>query len=312
VKVKEVQRAEYERLVPGTTIFGFAQLNRDPVLLQAVLDARVRVIASETVRDAANHLPLLAPMSRIAGRLAPLVGAQALQTQCGGNGTLITGVDEVEAARVLVIGAGNAGSEAARVAARLHCSVTVLSRGQARLAALQDALAAEKLRVAVGRVEDANIVDRAVAAADLVIGAVLEPGTLSPKLASRDAVRAMRRGSAIVDIGIDQGGICETSRMTTLSHPTYVEEGVVHYAVPNMPALVARTATLALAAAALPYIRALADLGIADALNADPGLAAGVMVWDGSVAHAGLAADTGLRAVLNVWRSGPSRRGQAA
>jgi alanine dehydrogenase len=312
VKVKEVQRAEYERLVPGTTIFGFAQLNRDPVLLQAVLDARVRVIASETVRDAANHLPLLAPMSRIAGRLAPLVGAQALQTQCGGNGTLITGVDEVEAARVLVIGAGNAGSEAARVAARLHCSVTVLSRGQARLAALQDALAAEKLRVAVGRVEDTKIVDRAVAAADLVIGAVLEPGTLSPKLASRDAVRAMRRGSAIVDIGIDQGGICETSRMTTLSHPTYVEEGVVHYAVPNMPALVARTATLALAAAALPYIRALADLGIADALNADPGLAAGVMVWDGSVAHAGLAADTGLRAVLNVWRSGPSRRGQAA
>ncbi|HSC97926.1 MAG TPA: NAD-binding protein, partial [Casimicrobiaceae bacterium] len=143
VKVKEVQRAEYGRLLPGTTIFGFAQLNRDPVLLQAVLDARVRIIASETVRDAANHLPLLAPMSRIAGRLAPLVGAQALQTQCGGNGTLITGVDQVEAARVLVIGAGNAGSEAARVAARLRCSVTVLSRGQARLAALQDALAAE-------------------------------------------------------------------------------------------------------------------------------------------------------------------------
>src|SRR6185312_8310338 len=141
-----------------------------------------------------------------------------------GNGTLITGVDQVEAARVLVIGAGNAGGEAARVAARLHCSVTVLSRGQARLAALQDALAREKLRVAVGRIEDTEIVDRAVAAADLVIGAVLEPGTLSPKLVSRRAVSTMRRGSAIVDIDIDQGGICETSRMTTLSHPTYVEE----------------------------------------------------------------------------------------
>jgi len=122
----------------------------------------------------------------------------------------------------------------------------------------------------------------------------------------------MRRGSAIVDIGIDQGGICETSRITTLSHPTYVEEGVVHYAVPNMPALVARTATLALAAAALPYIRALADSGIADALNADPGLAAGVMVWDGSVAHAGLAADAGLRAVRDAWRSPPSPRERAA
>ncbi len=312
VKVKEVQRAEYERLVPGTTIFGFAQLNRDPVLLQAVLDARVGIIASETVRDAANRLPLLAPMSRIAGRLAPLVGAQALQTQCGGNGTLITGVDEIEAARVLVIGAGNAGSEAARVAARLHCTVTVLSRGQARLAALEDALASEKLRVAVARIKNTEIVDGAVAAADLVIGAVLEPGTLSPKLVSRRAVGMMRRGSAIVDIGIDQGGICETSRMTTLSHPTYVEEAVVHYAVPNMPALVARTATLALAAAAFPYVRALADLGIADALNADPGLAAGVMVWDGSVAHAGLAADTGLRAVRDPWRSRSSRREHAA
>jgi alanine dehydrogenase len=198
------------------------------------------------------------------------------------------------------------------VAGRLNCRVTVLSRGKARLAALEDALASENVRIAIGGTEDPATIAAAVAEADLVIGAVLEPGTLSPKLVSRRVVRTMRPGSAIVDIGIDQGGICETSRMTTLTNPTYVEENVVHYAVPNMPALVARTATLALAAAALPYLQALADHGIAEALNADPGLAAGLMVWDGAIVHAGLAADAGARAVQHAWRSQPMRREQAA
>jgi len=308
VKVKEVQRTELERLQRGSTILGFAQLNRDPVLLRALLNAGVRIIAAETVRDARGALPLLAPMSRIAGRLAPLVGAEALRTSAGGNGTLITGVDAVEPARVVVIGAGSVGGEAARIAARLGCRVTVFSRGPARLAALVAALRVDGL--AIRAVELGGSVDHLhaeIATADLVIGAVLEPGTLSPKLISRAAVRMMRPGSALVDVGIDQGGIATTSRMTTLSSPTYVDEGVVHYAVPNMPALVARTATLALAAAMLPYVKALADAGIAPALEADPGLAQGAMIWEGVVVHGGLAADTGIDAMPAPWRAARRR-----
>ena len=307
VKVKEIQRDEYDRLVAGTTVFGFAQLNRDRALLEAVLDKRVRVIAYETVRGPDSTLPLLAPMSRIAGRLAPLVGAQALQTSAGGNGTLITGVDDVPPACVVVVGAGNSGGEAARVAARLGARVTVLSRGRARLQALARTLASEGLPVSTEPAVGAERVAAAVRDADLVIGAVLEPGTLSPKLVSRNAVRAMRNGSAIVDIGIDQGGICETSRMTCLSNPTYVDEGVVHYAVPNMPALVARTATLALADATLPYVQALAGLGIVEAIERDAGLAAAVMAWEGDVVHAGLAADATMPAAPLAWRASRER-----
>lgn len=304
VKVKEVQRAEYARLRAGSTVFGFAQLNRDPALLAAALGSGARFIAFETLRGADGGLPLLAPMSRIAGRLAPLVGAQALQTSGGGGGTLITGVDDVAAARVVVIGAGNVGREAARVAARLGCDVRVFSRGAKRLAELAQSLALDGAAVTTTQLGRTNtVLDAAVVAADLVIGAVLEPGTLSPKLVSRSAVRAMRRGAALVDVGIDQGGIAETSRMTTLSQPTYVEEGVVHYAVPNMPALVARTATCALAAASLRYVLALAERGVEAALDEDAGLAAGTMIWDGAIAHPGLAADAGTRAITTPWRA---------
>ncbi len=297
VKVKELQPPEIPRLVRGTTVFGFAQINRDPALLAAVLAAGIEAIAYETVRDAAGRLPLLAPMSRIAGRLAPLAGAQALATDRGGAGVLLTGVDAVPGARAVVIGAGNVGGEAARIAARLGARVTVFSRGAARRAALADALAAEGLSVAVHGLADpraAAFVDR-VADADLVIGGVLEPGTLSPKLLPRALVAAMRPGSAIVDVGIDQGGIAETSRMTKMSEPTFVECGVVHYAVPNMPSLVARTATLALAQATLPYVRAMARKGTARAQADDAGLAAGVMVRAGAIVHAGLAADAAAR-----------------
>jgi alanine dehydrogenase len=277
-------------------------------LLRAMLASGVRVIAAEAVRDACGALPLLAPMSRIAGRLAPLVAADALRMNAGGNGTLITGVDDVEAARVVVVGAGNVGREAARIAARLGCRVTVFSRGARRLAALAAALAGEDSVVqTVGLSGRPDRLESEIAAADIVIGAVLEPGSLSPKLISRAAVARMRPGSALVDVGIDQGGIAETSRMTTLSSPTYLEEGVVHYAVPNMPALVARTATLALSAAMLPYVSALANAGVEAALGADAGLAAGVMVWEGAVVHGGLAADTGTEAAPAPWRD-PRRR----
>jgi alanine dehydrogenase len=293
VKVKELQPAEFAHLVAGTTIFGFAQLNRDAALLAAVRAAGIQLIGYETVRDEAGRLPLLAPMSRIAGRLAPLVGAQALTTERGGAGVLLPGVDDVPGASVVVVGAGNVGGEAARIAARMGARVTLVSRGAARRDALVAALAAEGHRITAFGLADAvdgRFAD-AVAAADLVIGAVLEPGTLSPKLISRALVAAMRPGSAIVDVGIDHGGIAETSRMTKLSDPTYVECGVVHYAVANMPALVARTATLALTQATLPAIRAMAGKGIAAALSDDAGLRAGVMVRDGAIVHAGLAAD---------------------
>ena len=307
VKVKEIQRAEWPLLTASTTIAGFAQLNRDPALLDAVLAAGVRVIAYETVLDPSGNLPLLAPMSRIAGRLAPFAGAQALATSAGGNGTLLTGVDDVPPARVLVVGAGNAGSEAARIAAKLGLRVTVFSRGAKRLAALGAALARAGTSVETSQLEgNESAFAVAIADADLVIGAVLEPGRLSPKLVSRAALRTMRRGSALVDIGIDQGGIAETSRMTSLSRPTYVDEGVVHYAVPNLPALVARTATLALAAASLPFVRRLADAGIGGAIEDDVSLAAAVMVWDGAIAHAGLARDAGRVRRERPWRVAPS------
>jgi len=195
----------------------------------------------------------------------------------------------------VVIGAGNVGGEAARIAARLGARVTVFSRGAHRRNALVASLAAEGHAIAAFGVDSSGqrrFAD-AVADADLVIGGVLEPGTLSPKLIARTLVAAMRPGSAFIDVGIDQGGIAETSRMTRLSDPTYVECGVVHYAVPNMPSLVARTATLALAQATLPAVRAMAGKGVARSLADDAGLAAGLMVRDGVVVHAGLAADAG-------------------
>jgi len=230
-------------------------------------------------------------MSRIAGRLAPIAGAQALCTTHGGAGVLLSGVDDVPGANVVVIGAGNVGGEAARVAARLGARVTVFSRGARRRHALAASLCAQGLAADIFGLAGDESFAQAIAAADLVIGGVLEPGTLSPKLIARAMVASMRPGSVIVDVGIDQGGVAETSRMTSISQPTYVECGVVHYAVPNMPSLVARTATLALTHATLPFVRRLAAVGTARAVDADAGLAAGLMVRDGEIVHAGLAAD---------------------
>jgi len=304
VKVKELQPPELARLVPGTTIACFAQLGRDRRLLDAVLAANVRILAYETIRDAAGVAPLLAPMSRIAGRLAPYAGAAALCTDRGGAGVLLPGVDDVPGAAVLVIGAGSAGAHAAEVAAAMGCRVTLVSRGAAKLAgaAARIAQAGHGVTTHAQAALAPDEFARLVAAADLVVGAVLEPGRLSPKLLTRGHLRAMRPGSAFVDVGIDQGGIAETSRMTTLSAPTYVEEGVVHYCVPNMPALVARTASAALANALLPFVLRIADRGVAAALAGDATLAAGMMVWDGAIADARLAADAALPAVAAPWR----------
>ena len=292
VKVKELQASELPLLQPGTTVFGFAQLGRDRALLDAVLAARIACIACESIGDAKQGMPLLEPMSRIAGRLAPLIAASLLMNDRGGSGVLLPGLDPggVAPGRVVVVGAGSSGSDAAIVSSRLGCDVTVLARSEHRFGALR-ARCGERVRTALCSEDE---LAAAVAAADVVIGAVRDPGRLSPKLISRGMLRTMRKGSVLVDIGVDQGGIAETSRMTTLSAPTFVEEGVAHYCVANMPAVVARTATLALTQASLKFVQALADRGLEEALAADSALRAGLQVFDGGVTHAGLAADAQL------------------
>jgi alanine dehydrogenase len=294
VKVKELQRDEIALLKPATTVMGFAQLARDRELLDAVLAAHIGLIGYETVGDGCGGLPLLAPMSRIAGRLAPLIAASLLMNDRGGAGVLLPDVDAIAPARIVIVGAGNVGSEASQVALALGASVTVLARKPARLGLLRAScggIAGERLSTALS---DPETLAAAIAEADVLIGAVLEPGRLSPKLVSRAMLRAMRAGSVFIDVGIDHGGIGETSRMTSISAPTFVAEGVLHYGVANMPALVARTATLALAQAAFPHVQLLADRGVAAALRTDAGLRAGLQVWDGAIVHPGLAADVGL------------------
>jgi alanine dehydrogenase len=296
VKVKELQRDEIPLLKASTTVMGFAQLARDRELLDAVLAARIGLIGYETVGDGHGGLPLLMPMSRIAGRLAPLVAASLLMNDSGGPGVLLPGVDAVAPAHIVIVGAGNVGSESAQVALALGATVSVFARTWRRLDLLRARCEGFGARLSTALGEPKTLA-ASIAEADVLIGAVLEPGRLSPKLVSRAMLRAMRPRSVFIDVGIDHGGIGETSRMTSISAPTFVAEGVLHYGVANMPALVARTATLALAQAAFPCVRLLADRGVADALRADAGLRAGLQVWGGAIVHAGLAADVGLPAV---------------
>lgn len=288
VKVKELQPAEYKRVRRGQILFAYLHLAPDPELLDAMLVSGASGIAYETVTDRQGKLPLLAPMSRIAGRLSIQAGAWALQMANGGSGMLLGGVAGVPPAKVVVIGGGTSGSHAAQMAAGLGADVTVLDVDTDRLAALDE--------VHCGRVKtcysEPLAIAEHVAQADLVIGALLVPGKLAPKLIFRALLQRMRRGSVLVDIAIDQGGIAETSRPTSHSDPLFVEEGVVHYCVPNMPSAVARTATLALTQATYPNVLALADRGLA-ALQEDAGLAQGLQVHAGYVTHRGLAEDTG-------------------
>ncbi len=288
VKVKELQPAEFGLMRRGQILFAYLHLAPDPVLLDALLSAGVSGVAYETVADGEGRLPLLEPMSRIAGRLSIQVGAWMLTTINGGSGILLGGVPGVPPGRVVVIGAGAAGANAVQTAAGIGASVMVLDVNVDRLAQID--------QLYRGRVEtcfsEALAIAEQVARADLVIGAVLLPGKLAPKLIPRALLKRMRPGSALVDIAIDQGGIAETSKPTSHSQPLYVEEGIVHYCVPNMPSACARTATLALTQATFPYVMKLADQGL-DALAADPGLAAGLQVHAGRVTHAGLAEDAG-------------------
>ena len=289
IKVKELQTAEFALTRPGQILYCYQHLAPDPELLQHLLDCGVSCVAYETVTDGAGNLPLLAPMSRIAGRLAPQVGAWALQMANGGSGVLLGGVPGVPPAKVVVIGAGSVGANATQIAVGMGAQVTLFDRGTDKLERL-DALYRGRIATAAN---DPLTLARHVRDADLVIGAVLIPGKLSPRLIPRQLLQQMRPGSVIVDVGIDKGGISDASRPTSHSAPLFVADGVVHYCVPNIPAAVARTATLALTQATLPHALQLATLGLKRALADDPGLAQGLQVYAGQITHEGLAQDVG-------------------
>lgn len=289
LKVKEIQPGEWTALAAGSTLFSFQHFVGDPALAREVADRGVTAIAYEMVRDARGGFPLLAPMSVIAGRLAIQVGAHLLTLPAGGNGTLLAGCPGAPPARVLVLGGGHAGSNAAQVAAALGAKVAILTRS----AATRESLAARLGPAVETGLATPAAIERHALEADLVVGAVFVPGAPTPRLLPRSLVARMKRGAVIVDVCIDAGGIAETSRPTTLAEPTFVAEGVVHYGVPNMPSAVARAGAAALSAAALPYARALAGKGIARALRDDPGLREGVLLWRGRFTHEGIAAEAG-------------------
>ena len=284
VKVKEPQAAEYPLLRAGQILFTYLHLAADRPQADALLACGVTAIAYETVTAPGGGLPLLAPMSEVAGRMAVQVGAKCLEKEAGGIGKLLGGVPGVAPAKVVILGGGSAGANAALIALGMQADVTILDRSVSRLRWLADRFGSG-LRVVMA---NPQTIHEYVIEADLVIGAVLVPGAAAPKLVSREMVREMRDGSVLVDISIDQGGCFETSRPTTHDAPTYVDEGVVHYCVTNMPGAVAHTSALALNNATLPFVKALADRGLA-ALADDPHLAAGLNVHRGAIAHAAVA-----------------------
>ena len=289
VKVKELQPTEFALTHPGQILYCYHHFAPDPPLLEAMLVRQVSCVAYETVTAPDGSLPLLIPMSQIAGRLAPQFGAWGLQMANGGSGMLLGGVPGVAPAKVVVIGGGAVGYGAARIALGMGADVTLLDRSAVKLAQLEDAFGARLKTV----MSSGQSLPPLVHDADLVIGAVLLPGKRTPRLIAADDVRRMRAGSVIVDVAIDQGGICETSRPTSHTDPFYVVHGVVHCCVPNLPAAVARSATLALTNATLPQALALANKGLRDAVADDAGLRSGLQVHAGRVTHAGLAQDSG-------------------
>jgi len=290
VKVKEPQPAEIARLRPGQLLFTYLHLAADRQQSDGLLRSGATCIAYETVTDARGGLPLLAPMSEVAGRMSIQIGAHCLEKEQGGQGILLGGVPGVAAAKVVILGGGVAGTNAARVAMGMEAYVTVIDRSLPRLYELDLQFGAQ-LHTLFSTLET---IEAEVLTADLVIGAVLVPGAAAPKLVSREMVRAMKPGSVLVDIAIDQGGCFATSRPTTHADPTYVEEGVIHYCVTNMPGAVARTSTFALNNATLPFVLELADKGWRQALAADPHLRAGLNIAAGRVTHRAVAEALGV------------------
>jgi alanine dehydrogenase len=293
VKVKEPQAAEIAALRKGQILFTYLHLAADKAQTEGLIKSGATCIAYETVTDIRGGLPLLAPMSEVAGRMSVQVGAHCLEKEQGGAGILLGGVPGVAAAKVVILGGGVSGTNAARMAMGMEAYVTVIDRSLPRLNELDMQFGAQ-LHTLFSTV--ANI-ENEVTSADLVIGAVLVPGGAAPKLVTRAMVKRMRPGSVMVDIAIDQGGCFETSRPTTHAKPTYVEDGVIHYCVTNMPGAVARTSTFALNNATLPFVLALADKGWRRALKDNPHLAHGLNIDAGRVTHAAVAQDLGFEYV---------------
>ncbi|MFO1295279.1 MAG: alanine dehydrogenase [Rubrivivax sp.] len=290
VKVKEPQPSEIALLARGQVLFTYLHLAPDPAQTQGLLASGCTAIAYETITDAQGRLPLLAPMSEVAGRMSVQVAAVALQEPNGGRGVLLGGVPGVAPGRVVVLGGGVVGTHAAKMAVGLGAEVTVLDRSLQRLRDLDD-LFRGRVRLLFASAQE---VEQAALAADVVVGAVLVPGAAAPKLLTRAQVARMQSGAVLVDVAIDQGGCFETSRATTHAAPTYVVDGVVHYCVANMPGGVPRTSTWALNNATLPFTLHLAGKGWRQACRDDVHLRAGLNVHDGSITHAAVAASLGL------------------
>jgi alanine dehydrogenase len=293
VKVKEPQAGEARQLRQGQTLFTYLHLAAEPELTRLLLTSGCTAIAYETVTDARGRLPLLAPMSEVAGRMSIQAGAHCLEMIRGGRGVLLAGVPGVVSGHVVVLGGGVVGSNAARIAMGFGARVTLLDHSLSRLQELEERYGAQLHTLYANR----ENIESAILEADLVIGAVLLPGASAPKLVGRELVRDMQRGSVVVDVSIDQGGCFATSRPTTHAEPTYVVDEVVHYCVANMPGAVARTSTFALTNATLPFVLELADQGATRAIHGNAMLANGLNLHRGMVTHAAVAESLGYACV---------------
>lgn len=290
VKVKEPSVAECNMLNKGQTLFTYLHLAPDPVQAKGLMDSGCTAIAYETITDAFGGLPLLAPMSEVAGRMSIQVGANLLQKANGGSGILLGGVAGVSPAKVTIIGGGVVGLSAARMAVGLGAQVTIIDRNPKRLHEL-DVIFNSRVETIFSNMDN---IEKHVMAADLVIGGVLLAGKAAPKLVTRKHIQKMKRGSVIVDVAIDQGGCFETSRPTSHQDPTYVVDDIVHYCVTNMPGAVPRTSAIALNNATIPYVLSLANNGVVNALAQDKNFLQGLNVHEGAITHEHVAHDLGL------------------
>ncbi|MGA1369223.1 MAG: alanine dehydrogenase [Blastocatellia bacterium] len=290
VKVKEPVGPEHQRMRPGQILFTYLHLAPDPALTQVLLEREVIGVAYETITSDAGHLPLLPPMSEVAGRMAVQVGAHYLTKPEGGRGVLMGGVPGVLPAKVAIVGGGVVGINSIKMAVGLGAHVVVLDRNLERLRYLDDIFGA-KIRTLIS---NPYTVKEAIANADLVIGAVLVPGASAPRLVTRDMLKTMHKGAVIVDVAVDQGGCIETTRPTTHSNPTFYVEEVLHYCVANMPGAVPRTSTFALTNATLPFAIRLANHGFRDAVALDPHLRNGINTYRGKITCQGVAESQGL------------------
>ncbi|MBZ5624492.1 MAG: alanine dehydrogenase [Acidobacteriia bacterium] len=298
VKVKEPQPAEYAYFRPGLILFTYLHLAPMPELTDRLLAARVNGVAYETIRETDGSLPLLTPMSEVAGRMSVQVGAQYLEKPSGGRGILLGGVPGVAPANVVILGGGIVGTNAAKIAVGMGAHVTIIDRSLNRLRELDDIFGGNVVTLA----SNTWTIGENLKTADLVVGAVLIPGASAPKLVRREMIATMKRGAVVVDVAIDQGGCFETSHATTHTEPVYFVDGVLHYCVSNMPAAVPHTSTLGLTNATFPYLLELADHGLETACERHAALREGVNTYNGYVTHSGVAQSQGrqVRALAGV------------